>query len=143
MQFKLFTFAALALTALAVATPARRNDGPSKHCNTSCCQTVATADSNAASTVISLLGIMAQDPTAIVGLACSPIDVISSNSWYVFALILQLYFKISDKMSTTRRNPSAAITILSLSFTLHRLGGLARHNNSFYRRCYNPRLLLR
>ncbi|KDR84005.1 hypothetical protein GALMADRAFT_54476 [Galerina marginata CBS 339.88] len=79
MQFKLSALATVAIAALAVATPARRNEPPASQCNTGdlqCCDSVQQADSPAASKIIALLGITVQDVTALVGLTCSPISVI-------------------------------------------------------------------
>ncbi|PPQ78315.1 hypothetical protein CVT25_011686 [Psilocybe cyanescens] len=108
MQFKLSALTALALTTLAVATPARRNtpNEPASQCNTGdlqCCDTVTTANSAAASKIISLLGIVVQDVTAVVGLTCSPISVIgvSGNSWYA-PLFFVTFNVLTDDGSTAQ-----------------------------------------
>ncbi|KJA29739.1 hypothetical protein HYPSUDRAFT_31725 [Hypholoma sublateritium FD-334 SS-4] len=73
---------ALATLAAATATPARRNtptSSPSNECNTGslqCCSSVQQADSAAAAGLLSLLGVVVQDVTALVGITCSPITVI-------------------------------------------------------------------
>ncbi|KDQ55625.1 hypothetical protein JAAARDRAFT_133553 [Jaapia argillacea MUCL 33604] len=66
-----------ALTILAAATPTPTD--PASECNTGpiqCCDQVESANSPAAANVISSLGIVVQDVTALVGLTCSPITVI-------------------------------------------------------------------
>ncbi|PPQ78229.1 hypothetical protein CVT25_015548 [Psilocybe cyanescens] len=81
MQLKLSVFS-LALATLAAATPTRRNE-PASQCNTGglqCCNSVTSANSAAASSIIALLGIVVQDVTAAVGLNCSPISVIGIGS---------------------------------------------------------------
>ena len=88
MQFKLSALATIALAALAVATPARRNE-PASQCTTGslqCCQSVEQADDPAAASIIKSLGIVVQDVTALVGLTCDPIAVVGagSSSWSVF-----------------------------------------------------------
>ncbi|KAH9482524.1 Fruiting body protein SC3 [Psilocybe cubensis] len=78
MQFKLSALTALALTTLAVATPLRRDQ-----CDTGsiqCCQSVQSPTSSAVSAIFALLGIDAQDVTALVGLTCSPVTVIGAGS---------------------------------------------------------------
>ncbi|PPQ70441.1 hypothetical protein CVT26_013935 [Gymnopilus dilepis] len=82
MQFKLSALATIALAALAVATPARRNE-PADQCTTGslqCCQSVEQADDPAAASIIKSLGIVVQDVTALVGLTCDPIAVVGAGS---------------------------------------------------------------
>ncbi|KAF9481861.1 hydrophobin-251 [Pholiota conissans] len=78
MQLKL-SFTALALVSLAAANPTRRNGSPSNQCNTGslqCCNSVQTASSPAAASLLASLGVVIQDVTALVGITCSPITVI-------------------------------------------------------------------
>ncbi|KAJ4470016.1 hydrophobin 2 [Lentinula edodes] len=80
MQFKL-VFVSAALATLAVATPAPRNE-PASSCTTGaiqCCNTVESANSASAATIINSLGIVLQDVNALVGLTCSPITVIGAS----------------------------------------------------------------
>ncbi|KAF9007119.1 fungal hydrophobin-domain-containing protein [Cyathus striatus] len=65
------------LATLAAATPARRDT-----CTTGalqCCDSVQAANSPAASSLLSVLGIVVQDVTAQVGLTCSPISVVGTG----------------------------------------------------------------
>ncbi|THU91474.1 fungal hydrophobin [Dendrothele bispora CBS 962.96] len=78
MQFTLLASLAT-LATLAVATPTRRGGEPASQCNTApvqCCDSVQSADSPAASSLLALLGIVVQDVTIPVGITCSPISVI-------------------------------------------------------------------
>ncbi|KAF8985270.1 fungal hydrophobin-domain-containing protein [Cyathus striatus] len=78
MQFKL-SAVTLALATLAAATPTRRNDTPASQCTTGnlqCCQTTGTSTSQAIAPLLSLLGVVVQDVTALIGATCSPISVI-------------------------------------------------------------------
>ncbi|KAH9482523.1 Fruiting body protein SC3 [Psilocybe cubensis] len=91
MQLKL-SVATFVFATLAAATPTRRNE-PASQCNTGglqCCDSLTTANSSAASKIISLLGIVVQDVTATVGLTCSPISVIGlgGDSWYTPSYML-------------------------------------------------------
>ncbi|KAI0677539.1 fungal hydrophobin [Trametes maxima] len=73
-------FARLAAVASVLALPLLAAAG---HCNTGpvqCCNSVQSADSAAASSIISALGIALQDVTAQVGLGCSPISVVGVGS---------------------------------------------------------------
>ncbi|KAI9069428.1 hydrophobin 2 [Trametes sanguinea] len=69
---------ALAIAAaplLATATPLEAR----QTCSTGaiqCCETTTTANSAAASAILGLLGVVVQDVTAIVGLNCSPVNVV-------------------------------------------------------------------
>ncbi|OCB91513.1 hypothetical protein A7U60_g1248 [Sanghuangporus baumii] len=79
MFAKVFTIASLAI--LAVATPAPVP--ADSQCNTGslqCCNSVQEADSQAISGLLSLLGVVVQDVSALVGVTCSPIDVIGVGS---------------------------------------------------------------
>ncbi|KAJ3714373.1 hydrophobin 2 [Lentinula raphanica] len=81
MQFKL-AFVSAVLATLAVATPAPRTE-PASSCSTGdlqCCNSVEAANSASAAAILSLLGIVVQDVTALVGLTCSPITVIGVGS---------------------------------------------------------------
>ncbi|KAF9558361.1 fungal hydrophobin [Agrocybe pediades] len=76
---------ALALPLLAAASVLPRNDGPSNQCNTgtlNCCNSVQSASSSSVAGLLGLLGIVVGDVTGLVGLNCSPINVIgiSGNS---------------------------------------------------------------
>ncbi|KAJ3863229.1 hydrophobin 2 [Lentinula novae-zelandiae] len=80
MQFKL-AFVSAALAALAVATPAPR-DEPASSCSTGpiqCCDTVESASSSGVAGLLSILGIVLQDLDVLVGLTCSPITVIGAS----------------------------------------------------------------
>ncbi|KAF8919519.1 fungal hydrophobin-domain-containing protein [Mucidula mucida] len=79
MQFNLAAFTALALTTLVAATPANRRGIAPSDCSTApiqCCDTVTTASDPAASSILSSIGVVVQDISALVGLTCSPITVI-------------------------------------------------------------------
>ncbi|KAF8916197.1 hydrophobin-251 [Mucidula mucida] len=80
MQFKLVTLTTLALAAFAAATPtpAPRADGDGQ-CATGpiqCCDTTTTATDPLVSVILSLLGIVLPDLTAIIGINCSPLTII-------------------------------------------------------------------
>ncbi|KDQ62712.1 hypothetical protein JAAARDRAFT_122449 [Jaapia argillacea MUCL 33604] len=69
------------LAILAVATPTPNE--PASSCTTGpiqCCDTVESASSPAAASLIKSLGIVLQDVTAEVGLTCSPITVVGVGS---------------------------------------------------------------
>ena len=71
-----FDFSALA--SLAVANPARRGE-PASSCSTDpiqCCNTVTTAGSLAAASILKSLGVVVEDVNAAVGLTCSPVTVV-------------------------------------------------------------------
>ena len=82
MFSKLFALSALAI--LAAATPA---PAPAASCSTGaiqCCQSVQSADSAAVAPILKSIGVVVQDVNALVGLTCSPVNVIgvgSGNSW--------------------------------------------------------------
>ena len=88
MFSKLFAISALAILAAATPTP---NDAPPsgspQNCNTGsvqCCQQTMSSNSTAIAPILGLLGVIIQDVTALVGLGCSPIDVVgvgSGNAW--------------------------------------------------------------
>ncbi|KAH9475718.1 Fruiting body protein SC3 [Psilocybe cubensis] len=74
MQFK-----TLAATVALGATLAAATGSPASQCNTGglqCCNSTGTANSDAISKILGLLGIVVQDVTALVGVNCSPISVI-------------------------------------------------------------------
>lgn len=90
MQFKFAALTTLAVATLAVATPARRNDGsgPSNQCNTGtlqCCDSTQTAASASSSLLglLGLLGVVVGSVTGLIGVTCSPITAvgISGTSW--------------------------------------------------------------
>ncbi|PPR05230.1 hypothetical protein CVT24_010336 [Panaeolus cyanescens] len=75
---------ALPLLAAAGAVP-RTDSGPSNQCNTGtlqCCNSTQAANSSAVAGLLGLLGVVVGSVTGLVGLTCSPIDVlgISGNS---------------------------------------------------------------
>ncbi|KAI0346263.1 fungal hydrophobin [Trametopsis cervina] len=82
MFSRIAAFTALVLPVLAVATPApvaRASDS----CNTGpiqCCQSTEQADSASASSILSSIGVVLQDPSVLVGLTCSPISVVGVGS---------------------------------------------------------------
>ncbi len=89
MQFKLVTLTTLALAAFAAATPtpAPRADGDGQ-CATGpiqCCDTTTTATDPLVSVILSLLGIVLPDLTAIIGINCSPLTIIGvgGSEWWV------------------------------------------------------------
>ncbi|KAF9468407.1 fungal hydrophobin-domain-containing protein [Collybia nuda] len=56
---------------------------PPSQCNTGglqCCNSVQPAGSEAASTLLGLLGVLVQDLTVAVGITCSPIDIVGLGS---------------------------------------------------------------
>ncbi|GJE95131.1 fungal hydrophobin [Phanerochaete sordida] len=77
MFSKLAVFATLALPLLAVATPApivaRQSD-------VQCCDSTEKANSAAGAAILSLLGIVLQDVTALIALDCSPISIVGVGS---------------------------------------------------------------
>jgi len=79
MQFKLSFVSTVALATLAAATPVRRGGEPASSCSTGpvqCCDSVQSAGSPAASTLLGLLGIVVQGADVPIGITCSPISVI-------------------------------------------------------------------
>ncbi len=89
MFAKVFTTAAAisTLAVLAVATPAPIPQGGASGCTTGsvqCCESTQTANSLPISIILSLLGIVLPDLSALIGLGCTPISVIgvgSGNAW--------------------------------------------------------------
>ncbi|KAF5354822.1 hypothetical protein D9756_005703 [Leucocoprinus leucothites] len=66
----------LALPAIAAATAIPRDDG---NCNTgsiSCCNQVQQANSTAVNSLAGLLGIAVPDITGLIGLGCSPLNIL-------------------------------------------------------------------
>ncbi|KAF5361841.1 hypothetical protein D9756_002077 [Leucocoprinus leucothites] len=67
---------------LAAATAVPRTDGdtmPASQCNTGpiqCCDSAQAATSPAVTTLAAALGVVVQGVTGLVGLTCSPIDII-------------------------------------------------------------------
>ncbi|TFK35680.1 hydrophobin, partial [Crucibulum laeve] len=52
---------------------------PASQCSTDslqCCNTLGRADSTAVGTLLGLLGVVVQDVTALVGITCTPINVL-------------------------------------------------------------------
>ncbi|KAF4618828.1 hypothetical protein D9613_010048 [Agrocybe pediades] len=77
--YSVFFFLLFALPLLASATAVPRTDGPSNQCNTgtiSCCNQVGSASSLGLGSLLGLLGVVLDPITAIIGLNCSPINVI-------------------------------------------------------------------
>ena len=99
MQFKLAAISAIALATLATATPTGTGGGstsPSGQCNTGslqCCNSVQAANTPAAAGLLSLLGVVVQDVTALVGITCSPLSVIGvgGSGWYVLRALNSYY----------------------------------------------------
>ncbi|KAI3601253.1 hydrophobin [Moniliophthora roreri] len=76
MQFKLFTVASLATLAAATTIPASScTTGPIQ-----CCNSKELADGPTASVLLGLLGVVVQSLDVLVGIICSPIDVIGLGS---------------------------------------------------------------
>ncbi|GJE95130.1 fungal hydrophobin [Phanerochaete sordida] len=79
MLSKLAALATLALTVLAVATPAARvasrNDP-----TVACCTGTEAADSAAGARLLSLLGIILPDVNVLLALECSPISIFGAGS---------------------------------------------------------------
>ncbi|KAH9479137.1 Fruiting body protein SC1 [Psilocybe cubensis] len=76
---------ALPLLAAATAVPRNSGDGPSNQCNTgtlNCCDQTLSATASSTNLLLGLLGIVLGPVTGLLGLSCSPIDVlgISGNS---------------------------------------------------------------
>lgn len=80
------------LFAVAIAYPAPSKTKPSPpqptqdQCNTGpvqCCNSVQSASSTAASSLLGLLGVVLQNVDVLVGITCSPISALSlgGNSW--------------------------------------------------------------
>ncbi|KDQ50535.1 hypothetical protein JAAARDRAFT_141872 [Jaapia argillacea MUCL 33604] len=69
------------LAILAVATPTPNE--PASSCTTGpiqCCNTVESASSPAAASILKSIGVVVQDVNALVGLTCSPIDIVGVGS---------------------------------------------------------------
>ncbi|KAI0737146.1 hydrophobin [Daedaleopsis nitida] len=78
MFAKLFTLSVLAILAVATPTPA-----PAASCSTGaiqCCDSVQPASSKAVAPILAGLGVVIQDVNALVGLTCSPINVVGVGS---------------------------------------------------------------
>ncbi|EAU87415.2 CoH1 [Coprinopsis cinerea okayama7 len=76
MQFK--ALVALTLATVAIAAPSNL-EARQGQCNTGpvqCCNSVQRADSEAASKLLGLLGIVVQDVSIPIGITCTPITVI-------------------------------------------------------------------
>ncbi|KAI0333057.1 hydrophobin 2 [Cubamyces sp. BRFM 1775] len=81
MFSRAIAFAVITTPLLAAATPTALE--ARQTCSTGslqCCQQTTTAGSAAASAILSLLGIVVQDVNALVGLTCSPINVVGVGS---------------------------------------------------------------
>ncbi|KAF9047206.1 fungal hydrophobin [Hymenopellis radicata] len=78
MQFKFVTLTTLALATFAAATPAPapRQDAQCSTGTLQCCNTTTTATDPLVSVILSLLGIVLPDLTAIIGINCSPLSVV-------------------------------------------------------------------
>ena len=77
-----------ALAILAAATPAPAPAGsPSESCSTGsiqCCESVQTASSPAAASLLASIGVVVQDIATPIGITCSPISVVGvggSDAW--------------------------------------------------------------
>ncbi|KAF5354401.1 hypothetical protein D9758_010745 [Tetrapyrgos nigripes] len=67
------------VTTITVTAPPTTTTEPATQCNTGpiqCCNSVQAASSNAVSSLLGLLGVVIQDLEALVGITCSPINVI-------------------------------------------------------------------
>ncbi|KAK7472101.1 hypothetical protein VKT23_000220 [Stygiomarasmius scandens] len=65
-----------------VTAPATTVTEPASQCNTGpiqCCNSVQTAGSLAASTLLGLLGVVVQDLNLPIGITCSPISVVGTG----------------------------------------------------------------
>ncbi|KAF9051488.1 fungal hydrophobin-domain-containing protein [Panaeolus papilionaceus] len=77
--YNLFSVLFFALPLLASASVLPRTDGPSNQCNTGpiqCCNNVGTANALGLGSILSLLGIVLDPVTALIGINCSPLSVI-------------------------------------------------------------------
>jgi hypothetical protein len=114
MQFK--ALVALTLATVAIAAPSNL-EARQGQCNTGpvqCCNSVQRADSEAASKLLGLLGIVVQDVSIPIGITCTPITVIGlpGNSWLVYLskLCIIIVFPLLPFYAVALLNPSAART---------------------------------
>ncbi|KAI0713767.1 fungal hydrophobin-domain-containing protein [Earliella scabrosa] len=75
MFSRVAAIATLAFVAVAAAGDSKCNTGPVQ-----CCNKLESANSDAGSAILSLLGIAVQDVTAKIGLECSPLSVVGVGS---------------------------------------------------------------
>ncbi|KAI0371971.1 fungal hydrophobin [Pilatotrama ljubarskyi] len=78
---RIIAYTALALPLLAAATPVQLEARQS--CSTGaiqCCQSVTESNSASASLLLGLLGVVLGDITGLIGLGCSPINVVGVGS---------------------------------------------------------------
>ncbi|KAF8985755.1 fungal hydrophobin-domain-containing protein [Cyathus striatus] len=78
MQFKLSVIT-LTLATLAVTTLTCQNNTPASDCDTGdlqCCDTTGTTTTPSIATLLTLLGIVVPDITALIGATCSPISAV-------------------------------------------------------------------
>ncbi|KAJ3530523.1 hypothetical protein NM688_g7696 [Phlebia brevispora] len=78
MQFSVAVL--LALPLLAVATPTPQDAGTCTTSPVSCCEATFQPTPDVANELSSLLGVVLDDITALVGLGCSPISVVGVGS---------------------------------------------------------------
>ena len=79
MHATLFTLSTLLLATFAAAAPGGNTGMTCSTGPVQCCNTVEKASDPAAAALLGALGVVLQDVTAHVGLACSPVTVIGGS----------------------------------------------------------------